>query len=167
MTLRALLLAPFLLVAVAAAEPVQDSFASGVWRGDANYDEDGDFSDCTMTAESDKGVLLGFVISKDFDWGIVIADEARMLEVGTRKAVLLIVDSANPIAAVAKVVDVHGILIPLENSDPVVEAMRGGKVLRIVTDGAEFSFKLTGTRDAIGELAACVTEHQGTERVQL
>jgi hypothetical protein len=40
-------------------------------------------------------------------------------------------------------------------------------VLRIVTDGAEFSFKLTGTRDAIAALAKCVTEHQGTERVQL
>ena len=59
------------------------------------------------------------------------------------------------------------ILVPVDNSDPVVEAMRGGKVLRIVTDGAEFSFKLSGTRDAIGELAACVTEHEGTERVQL
>lgn len=167
MTLRALLFAPLLLAAVAATGPVKDSFTSGVWQGDANYDADGDFSDCTMTAESEKGVLLGFVISKDFDWGIVIADEARVLEVGTRKAVLLIIDGKDPIAAVAKVVDQHGILIPLDNSDPVVEAMRGGKVLRIVTDGAEFSFKLSGTRDAIGELAACVTEHEGTERVQL
>ena len=167
MTLRALLFAPFLLAAVAGGHPAKDSFTSGVWQGDANYDADGDFSDCTMTAESDKGVLLGFVISKNFDWGIVIADEARVLDVGTRKAVLLIVDEADPIAAVAKVVDQHGILIPLDNSDPVVEAMRGGKVLRIITDGAEFSFKLSGTRDAIAELAACVTEHEGTERVQL
>ena len=167
MTLRALLFAPSLLAAVAGTAPVQDSFTSGVWHGKANYDGDGKFSDCTMTAESEKGILLGFVISKDFDWGIVIADEARTLEVGTRKAVLLLIDEADPIAAVAKVVDIHGILIPLENSDPVVEAVRAGTVLRIVTDGAEFSFKLTGTRDAIADLAACVTEHEGTERVQL
>ena len=167
MTLRAVLFAPLLLAAVAGGSPVQDSFTSGVWQGNATYDEDGIFSDCTMTAESEKGILLGFVISKDFDWGIVIADEGRTFDVGARKAVLLLIDGADPIAAVAKVVDMHGILIPLENSDPVVEAMRAGKVLRIVTDGAEFSFKLTGTRDAIAELAACVTEHQGTERVQL
>jgi hypothetical protein len=167
MTLRALLFAPLLLAAVAGSDPAKDSFTSGVWQGNANYDTDGDFSDCTMTAESDNGILLGFVISKDFDWGIVIADEARTLEVGTRKAVLLIIDGGDPIAAVAKVVDMHGILIPLDNSDPVVESMRGGKVLRIVTDGAEFSFKLSGTRDAIAELAACVTEHEGTERVEL
>lgn len=167
MTLRALLFAPLLLAAVAGGSPLQDSFTSGVWHGEANYDSDGHFSDCTMTAESDRGILLGFVISNDYDWGIVLADEARMLDIGTKKAVLLIVDDANPIAAVAKVVDMHGILIPLENSDPVVEAMRGGKVLRIITGGAEFSFQLTGTRDAIAELAACVTEHEGTSRVQL
>jgi hypothetical protein len=166
MRLKALLFAPLLLAAVAAAAP-KDSFTSGVWHGNANYDTDGQFSDCTMTAEAEDGVLLAFVISKDFNWGLVIADESRTFEVGTRKAVMLLVDTRDPIPAVAKVVDAHGILIPLENSDPVIEAMRHGKVLRIATDGAEFSFKLTGTRDAITALAQCVTEHQGTARVQL
>jgi hypothetical protein len=167
MTFRALLIAPLLLAAVAASDPAKDHFTSGVWQGDANYDTDGQFSDCTMTAESEEDVLLGFVISKDFDWGIVIADETRMLDVGTQKSVQLLVDSREPISAIAKVVDVHGILIPLENSDPVIDAMRHGKVLRIITDGTDFSFKLTGTADAISALAACVTEHQDTERVEL
>jgi len=167
MILRALLFAPLMLAAAAATDIVEDRFTSGVWQGDANYDTDGQFSDCTMTAESKMGVLLGFVISKDFDWGIVIADETKALDVGSRKAVLLIVDGENPIAAVAKVVDKHGILIPLENSDPMVEALRHGKTLRIVTDGAEFSFELTDTRDAIAALAACVTDHEGTSRVRL
>jgi hypothetical protein len=165
MSLKALLVAPILILTVVGAE--EDHFTSGVWQGEANYDAEGQFSDCTMTAQAEDGVLLGFVITYDFDWGIVIADETRTLEVGTRKAVMLLVDQRDPIAAVAKVVDVHGILIPLENSDPVLEAMRDGKVLRIVTDGAEFSFKLTGTSEAIAALAACVTDHQGTERVQL
>jgi hypothetical protein len=167
MILRALLIAPLILVAAAAPEIIEDRFTSGVWQGDANYDTDGQFSDCTMTAESKRGVLLGFVISKDFDWGVVIADETKTLEVGSSKAVLLIIDQENPIAAVAKVVDQHGILIPLENSDPMVEALRHGKRLRIVIDGAEFNFELTDTRDAIAALAACVTDHEGTSRVEL
>lgn len=167
MTLRALLIAPLLLAAVAATDAAKDRFTSGVWQGNANFDSDGQFRDCTMTAESSDGILLGFVISKDFDWGLVIADESKTLEVGTRKAVLLHVDARDPIAAVAKVVDEHGILIPLQNSDTVLDAMRYGKVLRVVIDGAEFSFKLTDTDDAIADLAACVTEHQGSERVQL
>ena len=48
---------------------------------------------------------------------------------------MLLVDSRDPIPALAKVVDPHGILIPLENSDPVLEAMREGKVLTIQTEG--------------------------------
>jgi hypothetical protein len=65
------------------------------------------------------------------------------------------------------VVDVHGILIPLKSSDAVLDAMRHGKVLRIASDQTEFSFQLTGTRDAIAALAQCVTEHQGTNRLEL
>jgi hypothetical protein len=49
----------------------------------------------------------------------------------------------------------------------VLEAMREGKVLTIQTEGMKVSFKLTGTRDAIAELAACVTENKTTEKVQL
>ena len=48
----------------------------------ANYDGVGKFSDYTMTAQSKTGVLLGFVISKDFDWGLVLADERRGFELG-------------------------------------------------------------------------------------
>lgn len=166
MSLRAVLLTPMLFAAVAVAD-APDSFTSGVWQGRANYDDEGHFSDCTMTAEAEAGILLGFVISKDFDWGLVIADETRRFEVGTRKAVLLLVDGHEPIAAMAKVVDVHGILIPLENSDAVIEAMRAGKVLRVAMVETEFSFALTGTRDAIAALAQCVTEHEGTNRVEL
>ena len=86
---------------------------------------------------------------------------------GTRKAILLIVDDREPIPAIAKVVDVYGILIPLKSSNAVFDAMRNGKVLRIASDQTEFSFQLTGTRDAIAALTHCVTEHRGTNRIQL
>ncbi|MGV1014127.1 MAG: hypothetical protein ACOYB4_04070 [Methyloceanibacter sp.] len=163
MILRALLLAPLLVAAIAAAtEP--PGFTSGVWQGKANFDEDGRFRDCTMTAQSGDGIQLGFVISKDFNWGLVLADESRDLQVGSTLAMLLLIDERDPIAAVAKVVDVHGVLVPLANSDPVIEALRQGKVLRIVTQGVTLSFKLTGTNEAIAKLAACVTDHVDSER---
>jgi hypothetical protein len=167
MTIRALLLGALLMAASVAPLSADTSFVSGVWKGEANYDSDGNFRDCTMTAESESGVLLGFVISKNFDWGLVLADEEREFEVGSTHAVIILVDSRDPIPALAKVVDPHGILIPLENSNPMVEAMREGKVLTIQTDGMTVSFKLTGTRDAIAELAACVTENKSTEKVEL
>jgi hypothetical protein len=40
-------------------------------------------------------------------------------------------------------------------------------VLTIQTEGMTVSFKLTGTRDAIAALAACVTENKSTEKVEL
>ena len=167
MTIRALLLAPFFMVAALAPLPESASFVSGVWKGEANYDSDGNFRDCTMTAQSEGGVLLGFVISKEFDWGLVLAEKAREFVVGSSHAVLLLVDARDPIPALAKVVDPHGILIPLDTTDPVLEAMREGKVLTIQTEGMKVSFKLTGTREAIAELAACVTENKATEKVEL
>ena len=136
-----------------------------MWQGDANYDAEGKFSDCTMTAQAESGILLGFVISKDYDWGLVLADDTRSFEVGTSEPVVLLIDHRDPIPAIAKVVDVHGIVIPLENSDPVLDALRQGKVLTIVAESAKVSFKLTGTKDAIAALAACVTEHINSEKV--
>jgi hypothetical protein len=165
--LRALLFAPLVVALLLAAERDRGAFTSGVWRGKANYDSDGKFSDCTMTAQSKTGVLLGFVISKDFDWGLVLADERRKFDVGATEAVVLLIDTRKPISAIAKVIDVHGIIIPLESTDPVVDALRHGKVLTIVAEGASASFRLTGTRDAIAALAACVTRHRGTEKVEL
>jgi hypothetical protein len=167
MTIRAVLFAPLVVAALSAAEPDRGAFTSGVWHGEANYDTDGKFTDCTMTAQSERGVLLGFVISKDFDWGLVLADETREFEVGTTEAVVLLIDAREPIPAIAKVIDVHGIVIPLQTTDPVLDALRQGQVLTIVADGAKVSFKLTGTNDAIAALAACVTQHRGTEKVEL
>ena len=166
MRLCAILIAPLLLAFIVAAD-VPGQFDSGVWQGNANFDDDGLFSDCLMTAEAESGVLLGFVISKDFDWGLVIADEMRQFKVGSNKAVLLLVDGHEPIASIAKVVDEHGILIPLEYTKAVIDTMRADKVLRIATDQTEFSFQLTGTSDAISALAKCVAKHQGTSRVEL
>ena len=76
----------------------------------------------------------------------------------------LSIDKRAPIAATAKVVDAHGILVPLDNADPVVEAMRGGHKLTVVTPAGKVSFELTGTRDAIAALARCVSENLEAEK---
>lgn len=165
MTLRAPLFVPLLVAALSVFGAENAAFISGVWQGDANYDGDGKFSDCTMTAQAESGILIGFVISKNYEWGLVLADETREFKVGTAEAVVLIIDQRDPIPAIAKVIDLHGIVIPLENSDPVLDALREGKVLTIVAEGSKISFKLTGTKEAIAALAACVTEYLGSEKV--
>jgi hypothetical protein len=163
MTLRAALLAS-VLAASSFSGPVNAAFISGVWQGDANFDAQGDFSDCTMTAQAKSGVFVGFIISKNFDWGLFLADETRQYEVGTTETVRLHIDKRDPIATISKAIDVHGILIPLENSDSVLEAFREGKVLTIVGEKDKISFKLTGAKAAIAELAACVTENLNSSK---
>ena len=77
------------------------------------------------------------------------------------------IDQRDPIPAIAKVIDLHGVLIPLEDSGAVVDALREGKVLTIVAKEAKISFKLTGTKEAIAELAACVSEYRESKKVEL
>lgn len=162
---RAMLCATLLAAGLSLSGPVYAAFISGVWQGGANYDTEGKFSDCTMTAQASSGVLIGFIISKNFEWGLVLADETREFEVGTTESVALHIDQRDPIPAIAKVIDVHGIVIPLENSERVLDALREGEVLTIVAKRANISFKLTGTKAAIAALAACLTENLTSEKV--
>jgi len=153
-----------LLAATIAFVAPAGAFTSGGWEGQANHDEDGTFRDCTMTADFANGITLAFIISRDFGWGLVLANDKWNLQVGSEEAVTLAVDKLSPIHGIAKVVDAHGILVPLENADQVVEAMRHGHTLGVVTPSGEVSFKLSGTRDAIAALANCVSENLEAEK---
>ena len=147
---RAMLCATLLAAGLSLSGPVNAAFISGVWQGDANYDTEGKFSDCTMTAQASSGVLIGFIISKGFEWGLVLADETREFEVGTTESVALHIDQRDPIPAIAKVIDVHGIVIPLENSARVLDALREGEVLTIVAEKGQYQLQ--------------VDRHQGSDR---
>ncbi len=162
---RAALSATLLAAGVSLSGVGNAAFISGVWQGDANFDSQGRFSDCTMTAQASSGLLIGFIISKRFEWGLVVADERHRFALGSIEAVALHIDKRDPIQTIAKVVDIHGIVIPLENSASVLGGLREGKVLTVVGDKIRISFKLTGTRAAIAELAACVSENLKTEKV--
>ena len=153
-----------LLAATIAFVAPAGAFTSGGWEGQANHDEDGTFRDCTMTADYANGITLAFIISRDFGWGLVLANDKWNLQVGSEEAVTLAIDTLAPIHGTAKVVDAHGILVPLDNADPVVEAMRHGHTLAVVTPAGEVSFKLSGTRDAIAALANCVSENLEAEK---
>ncbi|MGZ5915830.1 MAG: hypothetical protein ACXWJ4_00680 [Methyloceanibacter sp.] len=152
-------------LAIVATLPA-NAFQSGEWEGQASTDETGKFSDCTMTASDKSGFTLAFIISRNFEWGLVLVDDTWGLAVGTAEEVTLTIDKRAPIPAEAKVVDAHGILIPLENSGPVVDAMRHGELLTVATQAGKFSFRLSGTRNAIALLAACVSDELEAEKAK-
>jgi hypothetical protein len=163
---RAALSATLLVAGLSLPGAVNAAFISGVWQGDANFDAQGRFSDCAMTAQASSGLLIGFIISKRYEWGLVVADERQRFALGSTETVALHIDKRDPIQAIAKVVDIHGIVIPLENSASVLEGFREGKALTVVGEKLKISIKLTGTRAAIAALAACVTENLASEKVE-
>ena len=75
----------FIVAAALFAAPPAHAFTSGGWEGEANNDDDGTFSDCTMTADYASGITLAFIISRDFDWGLVLADDKWNLQVGVEE----------------------------------------------------------------------------------
>jgi hypothetical protein len=150
---RAALSATLLAAGLSLSGAVNAAFISGVWQGDANFDSQGRFSDCTMTAQASSGLLIGFIISKRYEWGLVVADERQRFALGSTEIVALHIDKRDPIQAIAKVVDIHGIVIPLENSASVLEGFREGNALTVVGEKLKISIKLTGTRAAIAALA--------------
>lgn len=161
---RVLAFSSLLALAIVFIAPPAQAFTSGGWQGKANRDDDGTFRDCTMTADYANGITLAFIISRDFGWGLVLANDRWNLQTGDEEPVTLSIDKLSPIAGIAKVVDPHGILVPLENADPVVEAMRGGHALVVNTPKGAVSFALSGTRAAIAALAECVSENLEAEK---
>ena len=57
---RAALSATLLAGGLSLSGAVHAAFISGVWQGDANFDSQGRFSDCTMTAQASSCLLIGF-----------------------------------------------------------------------------------------------------------
>ena len=152
------------LGAAALCSPLAGAFTSGGWQGQANHDDDGTFRDCTMTAGFANGITLAFIISRDFGWGLVLANDKWNLQTGVEEPVTLEIDEHSSIIGTAKVVDAHGILVPLENEAGTVEAMRDGRTLAVITPAGAVSFELSGTRDAIAALARCVSENLDAEQ---
>ena len=154
-----------LLLAAAPAGPAP-AFTLGGWEGGPDNDETGAFSDCTMTASYESGITLGLIISRSFDWGLVLADDTWRLPVGSAEDVTLNIDEQAPVQALAKVVDAHGILIPLDNSGPVIDAIRHGRLLMVMTPSGKLTFRLGGVSDAITQLAACVSDSLEAEQTK-
>src|SRR6516165_2738051 len=126
-SLRVLGFASLLAVSAALVAPQASAFTSGGWEGQANDDDDGTFRDCTMTADYANGITLAFIISRDYGWGLVLANDKWNLKVSSEEAVKLTVDQLAPISGTQGggcTRHPH-----LENADPVVDAMHHGHTL--------------------------------------
>ncbi|ODA67211.1 hypothetical protein A7A08_01958 [Methyloligella halotolerans] len=138
-------------------------FRSGNWTGDSYQDESGRFRDCTMTTSYRSGTTMGFVISRDYNWGLVLLNETWKLREGSSQDIAIKVDTRYRFDAVAKAVSVDGIVIPLSSDGSMVDALRDGRVLTVVSSSGNVTFELAGTSQAIKDLAICVRQELDRE----
>lgn len=164
--MRVLAIACLSLVLIGAA-PAPDTFTEGAWKGRANFDPEGHFTDCTVLRPDPKATTIGFVMTLGANLGMLIADPSLKLKPGAQKPVLVQTVGQNPFAAMADVVADTAVLIPLKEDDAVFGAIRDGSGFRISMQGKELSLAPEGTGKALSALKTCVKNHEGNSRVPL
>ncbi|ODS00793.1 hypothetical protein AUC68_14595 [Methyloceanibacter methanicus] len=152
---------------LAAASPDADTFQAGDWKGRANFNGQGDFTDCTVVLPNPASTTLGFVMTPGADIGMLIADPVLKLKPGAGRPVLVHAEGVDSFAAIADVVADNGVLIPLEKGGPLVRAIGEGQQFRVTIREKEFVLKRPGTGEALVALKTCVEDHRGKSRIDL
>lgn len=152
---------------LAAASPGGDTFEVGDWKGRANFNPEGAFTDCTVLLPKPEGTTLGFVITHGDELGMIVADSVLKMEPGAQKPVLVHVDGLDTYAAMADVVAENGILIPIETGAPLLNALNEGKEFRVTVREKEFVLQRPKTTEALKALKACVESNRGESRTEL
>jgi len=152
---------------LAAASPEGDTFETGDWKGRANFDGEGTFTDCTVLRPDPENTTLGFIITDGNKLGMIVANSALKLKTGQQKPVMVHVDGLDSFAAMSDVVAENGLLIPLEDGSKLVEAMSNGEEFRVSVRGNDFKLKYEGIGDALEALKTCAETNRGKSRVEL
>lgn len=152
---------------LAAASPEADTFQAGDWKGRANFNGEGDFTDCTVLLPDPERTTVGFVMTPGSDVGMLVASSSLRLEPGGQKPVLVHVDGIDSFAAMADIVAENGVLIPLKEDSALVRAISEGQEFRVTVREKEFALEPAGTGKALEALKACVDTHRGKSRVEL
>ena len=80
----------------------QRNFRVGAWEvGIYSNDSTGEFSHCTGSATYKSGITVGFSISKNLNWAIVLFKPTWKLSTGTSYDIVFTVDDMPPIPAKA------------------------------------------------------------------
>ena len=152
---------------LAAAALGADTFQTGDWKGRANFNSEGAFTDCTVLLADPENTTIGFVMTSGSDLGIIVASSALNMKPGTKKPVLIHMDGLDSVAAMSDVVAETGVLVPLEPDGALVRNIEQDKAFRVTVREKEFNLQLSGTREALEALKTCVDTHRGKKRMEL
>jgi hypothetical protein len=164
MQLRAL---TYFALVLAAAGPGAETFQTGDWKGRANFNSEGAFTDCTILLADPESTTIGFVMTHGGDLGMIVANSALNMKPGAKKPVIIHMDGLDSFAAMSDVVAKTGVLVPLEIDGALVRNIEQDKEFRVTMREKEFNLQLSDTREALKTLKTCVETHRGKKRIEL
>ncbi|MEM7191792.1 MAG: hypothetical protein AAF405_02800 [Pseudomonadota bacterium] len=154
-------------VVLLSAALLPDAFTSGDWKGQPNFNTDGEFKDCTVSAPAEAGTRFALIKRVESRLGLLINDDKLSLRPGSRIAVLLLIDDQAPLPVLGRVLERDGFVIPLAVEDPIIQTIFKGKNLHVSMVGGEFDFALAGAADALEALRNCFKTNHDASRFDL
>lgn len=147
-----------LLIAVLMSQPVaaksRKVFKSGNWTGMAVYQKSGRFAACTIIARYVSGTLIAMSVTPSNSWVIALKRKGGYPS-GRQFATRLYIDKKLIHRGTARSLKSGIVRLPIPGTKKVINALRQGRVLRLVTSGGSSSYKLSGTRAAIARMIRC------------
>jgi len=152
------LVAAAALVLVLGAGPAaaRDKFRVGAWEGEAHPDRSGAFAQCSISTEYENGIILYFVLSRRYDFSVLLASRSWSLTEGDSYPVAYSIDGGQRFRATAKALNKYTVGIPLPSNRETFDRFRAGAAFLIEAAGGRFRFDLGGTSAALAALLNCV-----------
>lgn len=160
-------LAIIALIGSAQAAPMGNKFKVGSWSGGA-YSDDATrrFSHCAISAPYDHGVMLFFLVNREYQWAVAFSSPRFSLRVGQNHRVMISLDNGD-----ADEVQLFGIKRDLArvnlapNSALFKKFMRAG-TMRLTANDSVYDFILHDTSRALPELLKCVRDRLNPSPLQ-
>lgn len=149
---------------VASAAPVEipGSAASfGIWRLAAYSNDRREFSHCAISATYTNGVTMTIAVSDNGTWHLAWAHPEWRLLANEPVELAAYVDGAGPYSISARANAAQSVLAELSTGSSLLEALRRGTRLTLVTRSARHDLNLDGGHKAFAEIVECARRRAG------
>ena len=142
--------------AATAAMKVTREFRSGAWAIGVYADENtGAFMFCIGASPDRRDVVMSVALDPSYRWGLVFSADRWLLSRTMDIPVRVRIDTGRWFDTNAIVMTRRSVYVPVSQDNDLLELFRHGQRLQLY-DGGNLYFDLSGTRQLMSDLAACV-----------
>jgi len=144
----------------------QEQFRSGIWRGEAQYADNGDFKRCAMWSRAFGRSVLTFAIGRGSLFEVGVYDKRLHLSEGQQFEAFIGVDRRYRKRVAGTAESANQIWLPLGFWRDKINLLRLGRAIGIQTEFARFAFPLKGTKNGLPKLIRCAKRARESILVQ-